>query len=243
MNIRFTAMAFAVAVQAAAAGTYDIGEEFGKDGFWNSDPVLFVGRQAENGFEFTSDQRESAASRRDGGVSCFGIPVYESRVEFGAAGGIERIARISGIEAEKAQAMVDHLSEHTDEVPTNEEWERLDYALASMACETAARRHSGATEEAYTMAGKVFVQTGKDLRPVRQIIVTGGSLIHTKRTGEIASHALYNPAEPMSLRPLKAQVLVDRSYILAAMGLLAEYEPQVALHIMKKELIPDGYQE
>ena len=47
----------------------------------------------------------------------------------------------------------------------------------------------------------------------------------------------------MSLRPLKAQVLVDRSYILAAMGLLAEYEPQVALHIMKKELIPDGYQE
>ena len=91
MNIRFTAMAFAVAVQAAGAGTYDIGEEFGKDGFWNSDPVLFVGRQAENGFEFTSDQRESAASRRDGGVSCFGIPVYESRVEFGAAGGIERV--------------------------------------------------------------------------------------------------------------------------------------------------------
>ena len=91
--------------------------------------------------------------------------------------------------------------------------------------------------------GLTYVQTGKDLRPVRQIIVTGGSLIHTKRTGEIASHALYNPAEPMSLRPLKAQVLVDRSYILAAMGLLAEYEPKVALHIMKKELIPDGYQE
>ena len=159
------------------------------------------------------------------------------------AAGIDRIAKISGIEAEKAQAMVDHLSEHTDEVPQSEEWERLDFALAAMACETAARRHSGSTEEAYTMAGKVFVQTGKDLRPVRQIIVTGGSLIHTKRTGEIASHALYDPAEPMSLRPIKAQVLVDRSYILAAMGLLAEYEPQVALHIMKKELIPDGYQE
>ncbi len=160
-----------------------------------------------------------------------------------AAGGIDRISRLSGIPAERAQQMVDHLSEHTDEVPTNEEWEKLDYALASMACETAARRHSGATEEAYTMAGKVFVQTGKDLRPVQQIIVTGGSLIHTKRTGEIASHALFDPAEPMSLRPMKAQVLVDRSYILAAMGLLAEYEPQVALHIMKKELIPDGYSE
>ena len=47
----------------------------------------------------------------------------------------------------------------------------------------------------------------------------------------------------MSLRPLKARVLVDRRYILAAMGLLSEYEPQAALRIMKKELIPDGYSE
>mgnify|MGYP002512659756 CR=1 FL=1 len=160
-----------------------------------------------------------------------------------AAGGIERIAKISGIEAEKAQSMVDHLSEHTDEVPTNEEWERLDFALAAMACETAARRHSGSTEEAYTMAGKVFVQTGKDLRPVRQIIVTGGSLIHTKRTGEIASHAFYSAATPMTLRPMKAEIRVDRKYILAAMGLLSEYYPQIALRIMKKELENDGYPE
>jgi uncharacterized protein (TIGR01319 family) len=93
------------------------------------------------------------------------------------------------------------------------------------------------------MAGKVFVQTGKDLRPVQRIIVTGGSLIHTKRTGEIASHALYDPADPMSLRPLRASVLVDRRYILAAMGLLSEHEPQTALRIMKKELIEDGYPE
>ena len=94
------------------------------------------------------------------------------------------------------------------------------------------------------MTGKVFVQTGKDLRTVRQMVVTGGSLIHTKRTGEIASHAFYDPADPMSLRPIKARVLVDRRYILAAMGLLSEYEPQTALRIMKKELKPeDGYSE
>ena len=160
------------------------------------------------------------------------------------AAGMDKICRLSGLTEERVTELVEDLKEHTDKVPAGgDDLEKLDFALAAMACETAARRHSGATEEAYTMAGKVFVQTGKDLRPVRQIIVTGGSLIHTKRTGEIASHALYNPAEPMSLRPLKAQVLVDRSYILAAMGLLAEYEPQVALHIMKKELIPDGYQE
>ena len=75
------------------------------------------------------------------------------------------------------------------------------------------------------------------------MIVTGGSLIHTRRTGEIAAHALASPAAPMSLRPLKAQIRVDRNYILAAMGLLSEHYPQTALRIMKKELESDGYSE
>ena len=36
---------------------------------------------------------------------------------------------------------------------------------------------------------------------------------------------------------------MDRHYILAAMGLLSEYYPQIALRIMKKELENDGYTE
>ena len=75
------------------------------------------------------------------------------------------------------------------------------------------------------------------------MIVTGGSLIRTARTDEIAAHALYSPAAPMSLKPAKANIRVDRKYILAAMGLLAEHEPQIALRIMKKELENNGYKE
>lgn len=160
------------------------------------------------------------------------------------AASLKKVASLAGLTPERAQALIDDLAEHTEKVPDSEETERLDYALACCACETAARRHAGYMEETYNMTGKVFVQTGKDLRTVRQMVVTGGSLIHTKRTGEIASHAFYDPADPMSLRPVKARVLVDRRYILAAMGLLSEYEPQTALRIMKKELKPeDGYSE
>lgn len=160
------------------------------------------------------------------------------------AASLKKVASLAGLTPERAQALIDDLAEHTEKVPDSEETERLDFALACCACETAARRHAGYMEETYNMAGKVFVQTGKDLRTVRQMVVTGGSLIHTKRTGEIASHAFYDPADPMSLRPVKARVLVDRRYILAAMGLLSEYEPQTALRIMKKELKPeDGYSE
>lgn len=160
------------------------------------------------------------------------------------AASLKKVASLAGLTPERAQALIDDLAEHTEKVPDSEETERLDFALACCACETAARRHAGYMEETYNMTGKVFVQTGKDLRKVRQMVVTGGSLIHTKRTGEIASHAFYDPADPMSLRPIKARVLVDRRYILAAMGLLSEYEPQIALRIMKKELKPeDGYSE
>ena len=59
---------------------------------------------------------------------------------------------------------------------------------------------------------------------------------HTEQTAQIAAYATYDPAQPMSLRPKKADVLVDRQYILAAMGLLSTHVPKVALSIMKKEL-------
>jgi hypothetical protein len=84
--------------------------------------------------------------------------------------------------------------------------------------------------------GQTFVQEGKNLTRVKKIVVTGGSLIHTERTREIASSALYSPTRPNSLRPKEAEILVDRKYILAAMGLLSTHYPEVAIRIMKKEL-------
>ncbi len=159
------------------------------------------------------------------------------------AAGIERIAELSGLEAGRVEELVSYLAENTDKVPDNAEMEALDYALASMAIEEAVRRHAGTIEETYTMMGMTYVQEGKNLTKVRQIVVTGGSLIHTKRTEEIAKYALYSPAHPTSLRPKTADVWVDRTYILAAMGLLSSHYPKAALRIMKKELEFHGNSE
>ena len=160
------------------------------------------------------------------------------------AAGVDRISKISGIDKGRVEELVSWLREHTDSVPDgNEELERLDHALAAMAIETAVARHAGTMEETYTMMGLTYVQTGKNLTHVKQIVVTGGSLIHTKNTAEIAKYAQYSPAQPMSLRPKQADIWVDRSYILAAMGLLSKHYPQVALRIMKKELEHYGYSE
>ena len=160
------------------------------------------------------------------------------------AAGLDRIAQLSGLSKTRVQELVDDLKVNTDRVPNgDEEMEKLDFALASMAIEEAVRRHAGTIEETYTMMGQTFVQEGKNLTKVGQIVVTGGSLIHTKRTAEIAAHALYSPAQPASLRPKQANVWVDRKYILAAMGLLSTHYPQAALRIMKKELEYHGNPE
>lgn len=160
------------------------------------------------------------------------------------AAGLDTICKLSGLTEDRVCALVEDLKQHTEKVPNaDEELEALDYALASCAIREAVTRHAGTISETYTMMGQTFVQEGKNLTKVKQIVVTGGSLIHTKRTAQIAAHALYSPEQPASLRPKTADVWVDRSYILAAMGLLSSYHPKAALRIMKKELEYHGYSE
>ena len=160
------------------------------------------------------------------------------------AAGLSRVSQLSGLSEDRVTCLVEDLRNNTDKVPNGDpELEALDYALASLAIEEAVARHAGTIEETYTMMGLTYVQTGKNLTKVGQIVVTGGSLIHTKRTEEIAAHALFSPANPASLRPKKADVWVDRTYILAAMGLLSSHYPQTALRIMKKELEYHGHSE
>ena len=160
------------------------------------------------------------------------------------AAGMDKICRLSGLTEERVTELVEDLKVNTDKVPAGgDDLEKLDFALASGAVAEAVARHAGTISETYTMLGQTFVQEGKNLTKVKQIVVTGGSLIHTRQTEKIAAHALYDPMNPESLRPKEAGVWVDRTYILAAMGLLSLHYPQTALRIMKKELEYYGHSE
>ena len=116
----------------------------------------------------------------------------------------------------------------------------LDDALAAAAVALAVSRHAGTLEEVYTPMGQVYAQTGKDLTGVETLVLTGGAIIHNPKAGEIGQHALFRPGLPISLKPRRAKVYVDKSYILAAMGLLSDEYPDVAQQIMKKELVEYG---
>jgi uncharacterized protein (TIGR01319 family) len=109
--------------------------------------------------------------------------------------------------------------------------------------ETAALRHAGTLEEVYTPHGLHYIQQGKDLSDVDNLIITGGAVIHNKNAGKIASFALSTPSKPFSLLPKRAKVYVDQKYILSAMGLLSAEYPEAAYTIMKKELVDHGTYE
>ena len=153
------------------------------------------------------------------------------------AAGLSAACGLSGLSEDAVLNMVADLKQNPDKVPDgNRELESLDFALASCAVDEAVTRHAGTISESFTLLGKVLVQEGKNLTGVKNIVVTGGSLIHSKRICDIAKHALYSAEKPSSLRPTNADIWADKTYILAAMGLLASYYPKTALAIMKKEL-------
>lgn len=156
--------------------------------------------------------------------------------------GIPMLSQLSGLTEDRTSALLAEITTHTDSLPDTDEKKRLDQALASMAIKVGITRHAGTVEKVYTPVGEAYVQSGKDLSRVDKIILTGGSLIHNApdTARAIASHALYDMAEPASLKPKNAEILIDTQYILSAMGLLSQYAPDTALKIMKKELTSYG---
>ncbi|ASS74117.1 MutL protein [Tumebacillus algifaecis] len=113
----------------------------------------------------------------------------------------------------------------------------FDEALAKTAVEIAMERHCGVVESVYTPMGLFLSQTGKDLSECKTVIGTGGVLVHSANASELVGAGFYTEDNPTCLKPLAPHVLIDRSYMLSAMGLLAERDPELALRLMKKYLI------
>ena len=91
MQKTLVALVVCALTSVTRAAAYEIGEAMESEDFWKSDPMLFVQKHGDNGFQFTSDQHESADSRLDGGVTYYGVPVYESVLTFGEESGIGRV--------------------------------------------------------------------------------------------------------------------------------------------------------
>ncbi|MBR1983836.1 MAG: glutamate mutase L [Clostridia bacterium] len=126
---------------------------------------------------------------------------------------------------------------NVDVVPDTEEQKKIDVIMGRICVDKAMARHVGKMEETYTPMGMLYNQHGKDLSLINQVIGTGGVLVHNENPEKILSAVLYDRKKGLELRPQNPRYMIDKDYILASMGLLAEIDPLLALKIMKKRIV------
>jgi uncharacterized protein (TIGR01319 family) len=115
-------------------------------------------------------------------------------------------------------------------LPDTEQEASYDELLARVAATVALRRHAGRQRIVFGPGGRVIERSGKDLREVDLLVGSGGVLRHNGP--DVAARILgsvgVNAQEEGWLVPERAEVCVDKDYVLAGVGLLADSNPSAA---------------
>lgn len=161
---------------------------------------------------------------------------YSALSLFEAAGTrkIEKYLKSSEIDI---KAHCEYRAKNTDMLPENSFDIEFDEAMAKTATELSLNRHVGFIENIYTPMGIVYNQIGKDLLEVKYMIGTGGVLVHSENPSEILKAGTYSLETSQYLKPKNPKFLLDKSYIMSAMGLLATEDEDMAVRMMKRYII------
>jgi uncharacterized protein (TIGR01319 family) len=116
-------------------------------------------------------------------------------------------------------------------------WQReLDEKLAVTCMTNGLRRHCGTFQIRVGLGGKPkYVQTPPDLRHAGTLIAGGGIIRESQAAEEIVRAALDRQEEGV-LAPRSCRVVIDKRYVLAAIGLLAKEKSEAASGLLKSEL-------
>jgi uncharacterized protein (TIGR01319 family) len=136
---------------------------------------------------------------------------------------------------------INDVSQETSLVP-REAWQSaVDAQLARIAVDFAVERHVGKRERIITREGEAWVYYGKDLTETRTLIGTGGVFIYNPYVSHILTPAVAGDHRFDILRPKNPSLFVDASYLLYAVGLLSQSQPDLAARIFKKYMRPGDF--
>ena len=121
-------------------------------------------------------------------------------------------------------------------IPEGAEQTRYQLTLSRLAVKTAVYRHVGKLEPVPTHDGDVWIQRGKDLSKIETVIGVGGPLAFSSDPRYVLEGAAADEDEPYILKPRCPKFLLDKEYIMFAIGLLSLSQPDMALRIIKKYL-------
>lgn len=115
-----------------------------------------------------------------------------------------------------------------DLLPTTDAERAEDEVLAATAATLALRRHVGRSRVVVGPDGRVVERSGKDLREVALLVGSGGVLRHGGDGAQRVLAGLTGRSPEGWQLPEHPEVVVDRDYVLAAVGLLAASRPTAA---------------
>jgi uncharacterized protein (TIGR01319 family) len=142
------------------------------------------------------------------------------------------------VSRKKIAQYIEQISQETSRVP-QEDWQSaVDAQLARIAVDLAVERHVGKRERIITREGEAWVYYGKDLSETRTLIGTGGVFIYNSHVAHILSPGSGGDYRYDVLRPKSPNLFVDSSYLLYAVGLLSQSQPDVAVRLFKKNMTP-----
>lgn len=143
----------------------------------------------------------------------------------------------AGTTPEGVLAFAQKLEDQPDYIPKTEEERMLERAMATCAIRTALRRHAGHYAEVEDPVMGIMAGTamGRDLRHVHRVLCVGGIFVHTEEAAG-RTMVLRSFEEPgISLLPLEEpDVILDRNYLLYAMGVLGKHYPDAACSFLKE---------
>jgi uncharacterized protein (TIGR01319 family) len=133
---------------------------------------------------------------------------------------------------------IDEISQDTSRVPSEEWHYAADAVLARVAVDLAMERHVGKRERIFSREGETWVHYGKDMTDTPTLIGTGGVFLYNPHVPQILSPGVRGNPRYQVLRPKNPKTFIDASYLLYAVGLLAESHPAVAVRIFHAHMSP-----
>lgn len=127
--------------------------------------------------------------------------------------------------------------EHTDFVANSEREIDFDEAMAKVCADISMKRHAGKVEPIYSPMGMMYSQEGKDLMEIPYVVGTGGIIVNSENPKVILEASEFTMDDPSSLKPRRPKYLLDKRYILSAMGLLTTVDANMACRMLKKYIV------
>jgi uncharacterized protein (TIGR01319 family) len=147
-----------------------------------------------------------------------------------------RWSALTTVESAGLDELADHAKRRATDpgfLPATPEEQDVDEAIARAAVGLALRRHAGRSKVVVGPEGRVVERSGKDLREVDLLVGSGGVLRHGRAgvAERVLAGSVGVDLEGGWQLPERARVVVDTSYVLAAVGLLAADHPSAAYRL------------